>query len=86
MTSFYAHTPSGFFVEYGWGGRMIDPETWTPQELRHGPSLWGHDRVHLPPAERERMRRMRLDAAARGLRAPIQGLDCPWLDAVVASE
>ncbi len=25
MTSFYAHTPSGFFVEYGWGGRTIDP-------------------------------------------------------------
>ena len=25
MTSFYANTPSGFFVEYGWGGRSIDP-------------------------------------------------------------
>ena len=24
MTSFYARTPSGFFVEYGWGGRSID--------------------------------------------------------------
>ena len=25
MTSFYTHTPSGFFVETGWGGRIIDP-------------------------------------------------------------
>ncbi len=24
MTS-YANTPSGFFAEYGWGGRVIDP-------------------------------------------------------------
>ena len=23
MTSFYAHTPSGFFIENGWGGRII---------------------------------------------------------------
>jgi hypothetical protein len=27
-TSFYADTPSGFFIEYGWKGRMIDPEAW----------------------------------------------------------
>jgi hypothetical protein len=32
------------------------------------------------------MRQMRLDAAAKGLRAPIQGLDCPWLDGVIARE
>lgn len=86
MTSFYAHTPSGFFVEYGWGARVIDPGNWTPQELHHGPSLWGHERLHLPPGERARMREIRLDAAAKGLRAPIQGLDCPWLDAVTARE
>ena len=30
MTSFYARTPSGFFVEYGWGGRSIDPATHVP--------------------------------------------------------
>ena len=27
MTSFYVNTPSGFFIEYGWGGRVIDPKT-----------------------------------------------------------
>jgi Glyoxalase/Bleomycin resistance protein/Dioxygenase superfamily len=87
MTSFYANTPSGFFVEYGWGGRVIDPATWTPQELRDGPSLWGHERLHLPPEQRARMRELRLAAAARGLRAPIQAtVDCPWVDAVIARE
>ncbi len=86
MTSFYANTPSGFFVEYGWGGRVIDPGSWAPHETYDGPSLWGHERMHLAPDERARMREMRLAAAARGLRAPVQGLDCPWLDAVVARE
>lgn len=42
MFSFYAHTPSGFQVEYGWGGRIID-EGWTV--VRHKkPSIWGHKR------------------------------------------
>ena len=30
MTSFYARTPSNFLVEYGWGGRSIDPMNWQP--------------------------------------------------------
>lgn len=42
MTSFYVRTPSGFALEYGWGGRLIGPD-WQPHEL-FGPSLWGHDR------------------------------------------
>ena len=41
VTSFYAHTPSGFLVEYGGGGRVIDPDTWTPHETFDGPSSWG---------------------------------------------
>ena len=39
MTSFYSITPSGFFIENGWGGRIIDPETWQPIETFEGPSL-----------------------------------------------
>ncbi len=78
MTSFYTHSPSGFFVEYGWGGRVIDPATWQPHETFDGPSLWGHDRLHMPPEQRARMRQLRLDAAAKGLREPIQVVDCPW--------
>jgi hypothetical protein len=86
MTSFYSHTPSGFFVEYGWGGRVIDPATWKPHETFDGPSFWGHERLHMPPEQRARMREMRLAAAAKGLRAPVRVADCPWLDAVIARE
>ena len=84
MTSFYANTPSGFFVEYGWGGRIIDPETWVPHETFDGPSFWGHERLHLPLGPRARMRELRLDAARRGVRAPLE--NCAWLDAVIARE
>jgi 2,3-dihydroxybiphenyl 1,2-dioxygenase len=89
MTSFYAKTPSSFMVECGWGGREIDPKTWQPFELMDGPSLWGHERVWLPPTDREMAREMRMRAAAAGLRAPVQVADgnyrllsgtCPWWD------
>jgi len=82
VTSFYSNTPSGFFVEYGWGGRVIDPATWQPHETFDGPSFWGHERLHLAPEQRVRLREMRLSAAARGVRAPMP--DCPWLEAVAA--
>ena len=78
MTSFYAHTPSGFFVESGWGGRVIDPATWEPHETTTGPSFWGHERLYLDTAERARFRDMRLKAAAEGRRTP-PVVDCPWL-------
>ncbi|MDH7972114.1 VOC family protein [Sphingomonas sp. AR_OL41] len=83
MTSFYAKTPSGFFVEYGWGARVIDPATWEPHETFDGPSFWGHERLYLPEPQRSQLRNMRLDAAARGVRAPVT-IDCPWLDAAIA--
>lgn len=70
MTSFYARTPSGFMVEYGWGGRSIDPSNWRPFECDHGPSLWGHERAWLDDAKRAEARQLRLDAAAAGRRAP----------------
>jgi 2,3-dihydroxybiphenyl 1,2-dioxygenase len=91
MTSFYAKTPSSFMIECGWGGREIEPKTWQPFELKDGPSLWGHERVWLPPADREVAREMRMRAAASGLRAPVQVMDgnyklmpgaCPWWDGV----
>ena len=78
MTSFYAHTPSGFFVENGWGGRIIDPLTWEPQETDTGPSFWGHDRLYMSDDMRDRFRDMRLELAAAGRRAPPL-IDCPWL-------
>ena len=81
VTSFYLHTPSGFFVEYGWGGRRIDPATWQPHETFDGPSLWGHERLYMEPEPRARLRQMRLDAAARGVRVADP---CAWRDAVLA--
>jgi 2,3-dihydroxybiphenyl 1,2-dioxygenase len=85
MTSFYSHSPSGFFVEYGWGARQIDPTTWQPHETFDGPSFWGHERLYMPEEQRARLRNMRMDAAARGVRAPV-AVDCPWMDAVIAKE
>jgi len=91
MTSFYCKTPSSFMVECGWGGREIDPATWQPVEMQDGPSLWGHERVWLPPRDRDVAREMRVRAAQAGLRAPVQVMEgnyklmsgtCAWLDGV----
>jgi biphenyl-2,3-diol 1,2-dioxygenase len=41
MVSFYLSTPSGFNVEYGWGAREIDDDTWQVQ-LHTAGSIWGH--------------------------------------------
>lgn len=41
MMSFYAKTPSGFEVEIGHGGRVIDDATWVPTTYDRI-SLWGH--------------------------------------------
>jgi 2,3-dihydroxybiphenyl 1,2-dioxygenase len=71
MTSFYSANPSNFMVEYGWGGRSIDPDNWTPKEVVEGPSLWGHERLWLPPEARGEARALRMQAAAEGLRIPV---------------
>ncbi|MGH8971625.1 MAG: VOC family protein [Acidimicrobiia bacterium] len=41
MISFYARSPSGFEVEYGYGGHLVDDATWQPCELA-SVSSWGH--------------------------------------------
>lgn len=48
MTSFYVETPSGFAVEYGWNGRIVDDAVW---KVGHydAPSVWGHHFVQAPP-------------------------------------
>jgi len=87
MTSFYSRTPSGFMVEYGWGGRTIDPTSWQAGEMQHGGSLWGHERLWLDAERRQNAREIQLRAAADGLRQPVQVLQgnyalsvgvCPW--------
>ena len=46
MLSFYMRTPSGFEIEYGWGGREVDDATWHVQK-HHAPSIWGHRRTAM---------------------------------------
>lgn len=89
VLSFYSWSPSGFLVEYGWGGRSIDPATWVPHERTEGPSLWGHDRSWLSPEGRAQARELRIKVAAAGGRAPVNVIEgnyrlapgvCPWWD------
>ena len=90
MTSFYTYSPSKFLFEYGWGGRSIDPETWTPHERPEGPSLWGHERAWLTPEGRVEARELRMSMAEAGLREPVNVMEgnyrvapgtCAWWDA-----
>lgn len=41
VTSFYVKSPSGFDVEYGWNGLVIDPATWVATTSLKV-SDWGH--------------------------------------------
>jgi 2,3-dihydroxybiphenyl 1,2-dioxygenase len=91
LTSFYTWTPSAFMVEYGWGGRRIDPATWQARERREGPSMWGHDRTWLAPEQQADARKLRLALAAQGYRRPVQVIEgnyqlapgtCPWWDSI----
>lgn len=70
MTSYYAQSPSGFLVESGWGGRVIDVDTWQAHETFEGPSFWGHERFNIPQDGALKLREMRMEAAARGSRTP----------------
>ncbi|MEZ5856403.1 MAG: VOC family protein [Hyphomicrobiaceae bacterium] len=72
MTSFYARTPDDFLIEYGWGGRLIDPDNWQPTEMTYGGSLWGHDPVSASPELRAARRAAKRHVAEDGLRQPVQ--------------
>jgi len=41
MVSFYVGTPGGFDLEYGTGGRLVDPDSWVATEIT-AVSYWGH--------------------------------------------
>jgi len=93
ITSFYSVTPSAFMVEYGWGARLIDVDTWQAYERKEGPSMWGHDRAWLSPEDRAKARVLRMTNAANGYRRPVQVMEgnyevmsgvCPWWDSVKA--
>jgi 2,3-dihydroxybiphenyl 1,2-dioxygenase len=94
LTSFYSMTPSQFMIEYGWGGRAIEPENWQAHERNSGPSLWGHERNWTTDDVSKKAREMRYANAAKGMRAPVQVMEgnyqvmpgvCPWWDSVTAA-
>ena len=41
MISFYVRTPSGFDIEYGFGGLTVDDRTWVARQTT-AHSVWGH--------------------------------------------
>lgn len=47
VTSFYLETPSGYEIEYGWNGRLVDDASWVATTIDR-PSLWGHRELELP--------------------------------------
>ena len=47
MTSFYVRSPSGFEVEYGFGGRVVDDATWVVGSY-DAQSVWGHKQPEQP--------------------------------------
>lgn len=94
MTSFYTYSPSKFLIEYGWGGREIDPTNWEPFELTEGPSIWGHNRSWLSDEANAVAREMLRRNAEAGLRYPVHVLpenhrqmsaNCGWWDSLVRS-
>ncbi|MPZ55402.1 MAG: biphenyl 2,3-dioxygenase [Rhizobiales bacterium] len=91
LTSFYTWTPSAFMVEYGWGARSIDPDSWAAKERPEGPSMWGHDRTWLPQEAQDNARKLRMGLAQQGYRKPVQVIEgnyqlapgvCPWWDSL----
>jgi len=47
MFSFYVRSPSGFNLEFGWGGITIDEANWQVRQYDRL-SLWGHH----PPGDK----------------------------------
>lgn len=95
VTSFYTWNPSGFMVEYGWGGQLIDDNTWTAFERKYGPSFWGHERMWMTEEKRAETRALSIAAAEAGQRQPVQVIEgnynqmagvCPWWDAMKAKQ
>ncbi len=90
MTSFYARTPDDFLIEYGWGGRTIEPDTWQPSEMTYGGSLWGHEPVAASPELIAVRRAAKARVVEAGLRQPVQVAEgnyhvgpsttCAWWD------
>ena len=47
MMSFYVNSPSGFQIEFGTGGLLIDDSVWRPSRF-DVPNFWGHEHQKRP--------------------------------------
>jgi 2,3-dihydroxybiphenyl 1,2-dioxygenase len=65
MTSFYVQTPSGFEIEYGCNGLLVDDATWATTSIDQ-PSVWGHHQLDMtaPPGPRAFRRRQQEQSGA----------------------
>ena len=89
VTSFYLNSPSGFMLEYGWGGKEVTPGSGRRPRLRLAQAC-GVMTAHGCPRNSARGAGMRLKAARDGMREPVQVIAgnfqpmqgvCPWWDA-----
>lgn len=53
--SFYVYAPSGWLVEYGYGGRIIDDPAWETR-IYDAPSIWGHEMQPPPGGDQQKKR------------------------------
>jgi 2,3-dihydroxybiphenyl 1,2-dioxygenase len=47
MLSFYVQSPSGFNVELGWKGLMVDDSNWTVRTYTGRGEMWGHRGIFM---------------------------------------
>lgn len=80
MFSFYSHSPSGVGVEFGWGGVIIDDDTWEVAQY-DSISKWGHSSpkelskyLLAGAAKAEQMERSALDDAVSAASDAGQGI------------
>jgi hypothetical protein len=55
MFSFYVQSPSGFNVELGWKGLMIDEDAWTVRTFTGRGEMWGHRGVFMENLEAQKV-------------------------------
>ena len=70
--SFYSWSPSKFMFEYGWGGRTIDTENWTPRDHHAGPEPVGPRALLAQRAAAQRGARASHRQCREGLSHPAQ--------------
>jgi 2,3-dihydroxybiphenyl 1,2-dioxygenase len=56
LVSFYAQTPDGSGVEFGWNGMQIDEATWSERAFAGRGEIWGHRGAAMEAISEARLR------------------------------